>query len=70
MAHSTELSVFNVTELTRLAAYKAAVAVGFYTDDILVPVPTYPFTARELSRLIVYKAAIAAAVYTDHPSGR
>ena len=61
MAHSNELSVFNVTELTRLAD-------GFSTDDMVVA--TWPFTTKELSRPIVYKTAIAATAYADHPSRR
>ena len=53
---------FTDGELARLAAYRAAVKAGFYTDTPSEP-PT--FTPRELGRVATYRAAIKAGFYTD-----
>ena|SRR5579859_3917131 len=75
-AHST----FTTQELERLAAYRAAVVAGFYTDwdgsaestdtEVLAWLadgdgPTYPFTAEERERLERCRTAFAAGAYGD-----
>jgi len=71
-------STFTTPELERLAAYRAAVAAGFYTDwdgstvttdiDVLAGLAAngaYPFTAEERQRLERCRAAVADGVYSD-----
>jgi hypothetical protein len=65
VAHPTELPTFTAVEQGRLAVYKVAMAVGFYTDTASEQSERYRFTTDELARLVVYKAAIAMGFYTD-----
>ena len=56
---------FTPAERARLAAYRAAVAAGFFTDWRCEPRGSHPFTAPEVTRLAAYKAAVRAGVYSD-----
>jgi hypothetical protein len=73
-------STFTTQELQRLAAYRAAVAAGFYTDwdgsagstdtEVLAWLgaaesAAYPFTAEERQRLERCRAAVASGAYSD-----
>jgi hypothetical protein len=67
-------STFTKQELARLAAYRSAVAAGFYTDwdgsadSLDTEVLAYferPFTAEERERLERCRAALAAGAYRD-----
>jgi hypothetical protein len=78
-------STFTTTELARLAAYRAAVAAGFYSDwdgsavstdtAVLAWLPRaeteYPFTADERHRLERLRARLAEGeLCDDQPSER
>jgi hypothetical protein len=64
---------FNRREMTRLAAFKAAVAAGFYTDDVPEEqTPTastrFAFTSAELARLTAYRDAVRSGLFHDSAS--
>ena len=75
-------STFTTPELERLAAYRAAVAAGFYTDwdgsaavtdtELLAwlrgpgDAQAYPFTAQERLRLERTREAVASGLYSDN----
>jgi hypothetical protein len=73
-------STFTTQELERLAAYRAAVVAGFYTDwdgsaestdtQVLAWLAggdgaTYPFTAEEREHLERCRTAFACGAYSD-----
>jgi hypothetical protein len=66
---TSQLYPFTPAELARLAAYRAAVQAGLYTDARCDPGPWQLFTPAELVRLAAYRAAVAVGFYTDAEPG-
>jgi len=81
----TTTSTFTTTELARLAAYRAAVAAGFYSDwdgsaartdtELLAWLPrgsggeSYPFTREERLGLEHLRERVAAGACSDDAPG-
>lgn len=81
---STTTSTFTTTELARLAAYRAAVAAGFYSDwdgsaartdtEFLAWLPgpgaeSYPFTSDERLGLEQLRERLKAGTFADDVPG-